>query len=438
MNLTIGIRREDKNEWEKRVPLTPPDVAELQQKLGLRFIVQPSSIRIYADEDYRSKGIQISEDLEPASLIFAVKEVPPQLLREGKAYVFFSHVVKGQVYNMPLLRRLLDLGCSLVDYERIVDEKNRRLIFFGRHAGHAGMIETLWGLGQRLEATGVPSPLAKVKHAFEYSSLTEAKTHLSKISDAIESLRPPEPIKPLVVGFSGYGNVSIGAQEVLDSLDLREIPAEQLSAVAADTRSDTPQIVKVVFKEEDMVRPQIPGNLFNLQEYYDNPERYQGCFEQHLPHLDILVNAIYWEPRYPRLVTKKWAKENYLASTPPRLKVIGDISCDIEGSIELTLKATQPDQPCYVYDPARDAIRDGVIGNGPVVMAVDNLPCELPRESSQSFSAALREMVADLAGANWQSDFSRLELPPYLKNALIVHKGELTPHYQYLHQHLEA
>jgi alpha-aminoadipic semialdehyde synthase len=436
MPVTIGLRREDKNEWERRVPLVPTDLAQLQAGYGIRFVVQPSPIRIYRDEEYLAAGIEVGEDLSPAELILAIKEVPVPLLMPGKTYVCFAHVAKGQPHNMPMLRRLLELGCSLVDYEKIADEQNRRLIFFGRHAGHAGMVETLCALGQRLATLGMQTPFAQVKHAYAYPGLDAAKGDLSDVGKQILRVGLPPGLRPLVIGFSGYGNVSRGAQEVLDCLNVREIAAAELPA-EADTKAEWSEILKVVFREEDMVRPKDPDVPFDLQDYYKNPERYRSCFEAHLPHLDVLVNAIYWEERYPRLVTREWTRRNYVPGAPPRLKVIGDISCDIEGSVELTFKATSPDNPCYTYDPATDTIQDGISGNGPVIMAVDNLPCEFPRESSQYFSGVLRDIVRNLASADWRADISQLDLPPDVKKAVIVHKGELAPSYRYLEQFLE-
>jgi alpha-aminoadipic semialdehyde synthase len=228
----------------------------------------------------------------------------------------------------------------------------------------------------------------------------------------------------------------MGAQEVFDCLKPVEVAVADLRATASATAG--PRLVKVVFREEDMVERKEQNIPFNLQEYYAHPERYEGCFEKHLPHLDVLVNCIYWEPRYPRLVTREWARQNYLPGSAPRLKVIGDISCDIEGSVELTVRATDPDHPCYVYLPEQDSGRDGVEGNGPVIMAVDNLPCEIPRESSQYFSSVLRDMVGPLVDADWQVPFETLDLPPYLKRAVIVHNGRLTPDYRYIQKHLEA
>jgi alpha-aminoadipic semialdehyde synthase len=433
MSAVIGIRREDKNKWERRVPLVPTDTSDLQTKRGVRVLIQPSSVRVYPDDEYRSSGIEVNEDLGAASVIFAIKEIPTHLLLPGKTYVFFAHVVKGQPHNMPMLRRLMELGCSLVDYEKITDDQKRRLIFFGRHAGYAGMIETLRCLGQRLAVSGVSTPLSQVHPAFEYRDLTEAKAHITALGDEIVH---QAGARPLIFGFSGYGNVSTGAQEVFDCLKPVEVAVADLTPVASAPAG--PRLVKVVFREEDMVERKERDAPFNLQEYYDHPERYEGCFEKHLPHLDVLVNCIYWERRYPRLVTREWARKNYLTGCAPRLKVIGDISCDIEGSVELTVRVTEPDHPCYVYLPEQDSCRDGVEGNGPVIIAVDNLPCEIPRESSQYFSSVLRDMVAPLANADWQVPFETLDLPPCLKRAVIVHQGRLTPDYQYIQKHLEA
>ncbi len=437
MGTTVGIRREDKNEWERRAPLIPADLADLQRRHGIQFVVQSSSIRVYKDSDYLDAGIAVTEDLAAAQLILAVKEIPAHLLQHGKIYVFFSHVIKGQPYNMPMLRRLLELGCSLVDYEKIVDTQGRRLIFFSRHAGYAGMIETLWCLGRRLSAGGLQTPFREILHAYEYSSFDEATDHLREIGERIWQGGLPQPARPLVFGLAGYGNVSQGCQEILDCLHVSEVPVSELPARAA-RGAGKPPLLRVVFKEEDMVTPLVQGAAFDLQDYYRHPEKYRGCFEQHLPHLDVLVNTIYWDARYPRLVSKAWARKSYRATQPARLQVIGDISCDIEGSVELTQQATHPDNPCFVYDPATDNITVGVAGTGPVVMAVDNLPCELPRESSVYFSKALRDLVPELAGTDWTVDFADLDLPPALKQAVIVHKGQLTPDFTYLQKYLEG
>ncbi len=436
MAMTIGIRREDKNEWERRVPLTPAAITELVKNDNLNFIVQPSAIRVFKDDEFTDAGAKVQEDLSDADIIFAVKEIPISMLHEKKVYVYFSHTIKGQDYNMPMLQHILDVGATLIDYELIADEQNRRLIFFSLHAGYAGMIESLVCLAQRLEYEGRKTPLLDLKHAHEYSCLVDAKAHLTKIGEVIAREGMGDHRDPVIIGLAGYGNVSKGCQEILSCLPMKEISPDELEATAAATVDEVGHLVKVVFKESDMVETKSPDAQFVLQDYYQRPENYRGVFGKFLPNLDILMNTIYWEEKYPRLVTKKWAKANYGPNRNPRLRVIGDISCDINGSVELTVKAPYPDKPCFVYDPATQSIEDGVAGLGPVIMSVDNLPCELPRESSEHFSSVLGSMVGPLAQADWGSDFEGLHLPFHLKKAVIAHRGSLTSNFRYLKEFL--
>ncbi len=437
MGAVIGIRREDKNKWERRVPLVPADLADLKKKHDVDFIIQPSPIRVFTDDDYRAAGLTVDEDLSSADIIFAVKEIPLSLLQGKKAFVYFSHTVKGQDYNMPMLQHLLDEGATLIDYERIADEQNRRLIFFSIHAGYAGMIESLVALGLRLELQGRKTPLLDIKHAYEYGSLEEAKNHLREIGATIKAQGMGEHLQPVIIGLAGYGNVSKGCQEILECLSIRKISVDELAHTAAAPVEEVGPLVQVIFREEDMVETKSSDAQFVLQDYYQRPENYRGVFEKYLPNLDMLMNTIYWEEKYPRLVTHKWAKAHYGPDKNPRLQVIGDISCDIEGSIEMTLKAPQPDNPYYVYDPATRSTNDGVEGAGPVIMAVDNLPCELPRESSEHFSRVLREMIGPMSQADFIGDFGGLHLPSYLKKAIITHRGELTPNFRYLQAFLD-
>lgn len=434
MRQLIGIRREDKNRWERRTPLTPADVDRLTRERGLSFVVQPSPIRTYKDEQYAGAGAELDQDLSRAGVIFAIKEIPLDLLEADKTYVFFAHVIKGQEHNMPLLQRLLDLDCTLIDYERIVDEKNRRLVFFGKQAGQAGMIETLHALDRRLRWEGFDSPFAGVKAAYAYQDLAEAKGALREIGLSVRSGLDPD-LSPLVVGFAGYGNVSQGAQEVFDLFPHEEIAPRDLAALAG-RKPPRDRLFKVVFKEEDLVLPLDPDAAFDLQEYYQHPEHFRGRFTDYLPQLTALVNCIYWTNRYPRLITRAAARRLWSAGER-NLRVVGDISCDIDGSIEFTYKATEPDRACFVYDPIADSYKDGVEGRGIVVMAVDNLPCELPRDASDAFSATLARFAPSLAEADFTKPFAELGLPPELMRAVIAHRGALTPDYRYLEEFLQ-
>ncbi|MCK7469777.1 MAG: hypothetical protein MZU95_02460 [Desulfomicrobium escambiense] len=205
---------------------------------------------------------------------------------------------------MPMLRRLMELKATLVDYERIVDEKNRRLIFFGRHAGLAGMVNTLWSLGKRLEVEGIPSAFSRLKQARAYADLSGAREDLGRVAARIAADGVPAAIHPLVVGFTGYGNVSQGAQEILDLLPVRTITPAELKTVAHDRARDARVIYKVVFKEADLVEPLEAGKAFDLDDYYpQGAGGYRSVFGRYLNDLSVLVNCIYWDERYPRLLT---------------------------------------------------------------------------------------------------------------------------------------
>jgi alpha-aminoadipic semialdehyde synthase len=429
---TIGIRREDKNEWERRVPITPDHVRQLTKE-GIAVIVQPSGIRAFPDESYREAGAVIQDDLSGCALVLAVKEIPVALFRAKRTYMFFAHVIKGQPHNMPMLQKLLDLGCSLIDYEKVVDDQNRRLIFFGRHAGLAGMTDTLWALGQRLESEGIPTPFSGIQQTRHYKDLAAVKEAVRKVGGKIEAEGLPASLVPMVFGFAGYGNVSLGAQEIFDLLPHREVKPEELKRVHDEKPG---QIVKVVFREEHMVEPKDPATPFDLQEYYDHPERYQGTFSEYVPYLSVLANCIYWAPQYPHLVTREDVRKLY-ASGSHSLRILGDISCDVNGAIECNLKCTEVGDPVYVYQVKTDSVSPGVQGDGPVVLAVDNLPCELPVESSRDFGDALMPFLSTIVRCDYRKPFEHLDLPAPILRAVIAHQGQLTPDYAYISEHLD-
>jgi len=435
--MKFGIRNEDKSQWERRVPLVPVDVRALRDA-GLPAVVQASPRRAFADAEFASAGVPVQEDLSDCDVIIGIKEIPPARIEAGKIYLFFSHVIKGQPANMPMLRRLLELKATLIDYERIVDEKSRRLIFFGRHAGLAGMINTLWALGKRLDIEGVPSPFSRLKQARSYTDLSGAGEDLQRIAAAIEKDGVPDAVHPLVVGLTGYGNVSRGAQEILGRLPLETVSPAELRSAAHDRSRSRKAIYQVVFAEGDWVEPLEAGTAFDLGDYYRRgTDGYRGVFERYVEHLSVLVNGIYWDYRYPRLLTLEQCRRIWAAGRHPKLKVIGDISCDVNGSIECTVKATEPGNPVYVYEPAVGQATDGFTGHGPVMMAVDILPAEIPRDASCDFSRVLKRFLPEMDRADFSKDFATLALPAELKRAVIVYRGELTPDYVYLKPFLD-
>ncbi len=427
----VGIRHEDKTIWERRVPLVPDQIRGLIASHGIPFSVEASNQRVFSNEEMSASGAVVTDSLANCPIIIGVKEIPRDRFESGKTYMFFSHTIKGQSYNMAMLRRMMELKCNLLDYERIVDDQGRRLVFFGEYAGLAGMIDSLWAYGQRLAVEGHSTVLAAIKPAHEYASLADAKAHITEVGAAARNDEALAGFAPIVCGFSGYGRVSQGAQEIYDLVNPATIAPNRLSdASSGDT------FVKVVFKESDMVEPIEAGKTFELQDYYQHPEGYRGVFDQYLPHLSMLVNCIYWEPKYPRLVTKEAIGQLFENSASPKLRVIGDISCDPEGSIEIMSRPTDPGNPVYVYDTARKEAIDGFKGKGPVIMAVEILPTELPRDSSTAFGDALVDLIPALAKDPAPERFEDWDLPGPLKSAVILHRGNLTPDYEYIKAYL--
>jgi len=436
MAAPIGIRTEDKNRWERRAPLTPEHVRELVAGQGLEVVVQPSTRRIFPDAAYAAAGARLADDLAGCGVVFGVKEIPPEKLFPGKPHVFFSHVIKGQPAGMPLLRRILELGVTLVDYERIADVRGRRLIFFGRHAGYAGMIDTLWALGQRFAAEGATTPFEEVRRAHQYGSLEEALSHLARLGEAIRAFGIPPPRRPIVCGFTGSGHVTRGAMEVFERLPVVDIEPEALLELGEDRDRPRNVVYRCLFAREHRYRRSADGG-FDAAELAERPERYESGLTPYLPHLTLLVHGAYWEPDQPRVVSRAQLAAIFAREPQPKLRVLGDLSCDIDGGIEATVRATTPGQPVFVYDPlSGDGSVDGVEGRGVVVLAVDNLPCELPVEASQHFGDSLVRFVPRLARTDWSAPLGELGLPPEIAGAVVAHRGALAPDYRYLERAL--
>ncbi len=437
MNATIGIRHEDKYAMERRTPLTPAHVKNLINNHQLDIVVESSSKRIFTDKEYLTAGARVQESISECPVIMGVKEMPVDFFEKNKTYIFFSHVIKGQPYNMPMLRKMMDLGCNLIDYEKIVDDQNKRLIFFGKFAGLAGMINSLWSLGQRLQEQGYTNnPFLRISQAYHYSSLEEAKNEISEVGREIAEKGLPKELLPLTIGFTGYGNVSVGAQEIAALLPIKEISPQKLLELKDRKNLPSNILYKVVFKESHISKPTDPRHTFQLQDYYNHPEKYENNFEQYIPHLTILMNCMYWDDRYPRLFTKDFAEKLY-SNGEPKIKVIGDVTCDPDGSIEFTHKGTEIEDPVFVYNPKTRKPTMGFKGEGILVMAVDILPSELPRDSSQAFGDALVKFIKPIAEADLNAEFSNIQLPAPIKKAMILHKGQLTPDYTYIQQYIK-
>jgi len=428
----IGIISEHKP-GEGRIPITPIQIKQLMvDNPALSITVQPSEQRVFKDEEFLTTDIPMSQDLDENNLIMAVKEIDVKNIHAGQAYLYFSHTIKGQAYNMPMLQHILDTRVTLLDYELIRDDKNRRLVFFGRHAGLAGMVNSLWAYGQRLKVLGIQSPFLQIKQAQDYANLDEINLSLQIVGSEVSRWMADRPA--MVIGVTGYGNVSRGAQEILANLPIHEMSPQEL--LETDLDSIPGQLIMVIFKEEDMFEPVDPGHDFEIQDYFDHPEKYRSKFQPYLKKMHVLANCIYWDTPYPRLITLDEIKAHY--KSDKTLMVAGDISCDIDGAIQFNTGSTLSPDPVYIYDINSGKRIMGFEGEGPVVMAIDNLPTELPRESSQAFGEALIPYIYAMGVCDYSVDLDDLDLPAEIKRAVIAHGGELTPEFKYLEEFLKV
>jgi saccharopine dehydrogenase (NAD+, L-lysine-forming) len=217
---------------------------------------------------------------------------------------------------------------------------------------------------------------------------------------------------------------------MFDLLPFKSIEPHQLPELLARDRDDVDNhcLYKVVFKEEDLVRP-LSGS-FKLEEYFKHPERFESVFHRYLGQLKVLINCVYWTEKYPRFVTREDLKEKGQAIAESGVSVIGDITCDINGSVEITKESTMPDKACYTYDAENDSFVDGIVEKGVTVMAIDNLPCEFPREASSEFSKELKTFVDGIVSADYTADFAAIELPDEIEKATILYKGKLTDKFE--------
>ena len=417
----LGIRREDKSEWERRVPLVPSDVKRLVAE-GVEVHVQRSPQRCIPEAEYEAAGAKIVDTLDAATVVLGVKEMPASEFRAGVSYMFFSHTIKGQPYNMAMLRTLLEREATLYDYELVTDDAGVRTIAFGRFAGLAGGLDTLWALGRRFAEEGIDTPLGPLRQSLDYVDLEDAKQHVDAAAARIAQDGWPAAAGPLVIAVTGYGGkVAGGAWEVLERLPHRVVAPADLPKLE---EWPTHEAVLVPFGTTDLVRHRTEGSPVDKREYYDHPERYEPVVGESLPYLTALVHGILWTDRYPKFITREDTAA-LLDAGPTRFRLITDITCDPDGSNELLPKATSVGDPTYVIDPRTGETRGGFSGDGIVILGVDILPAELPRDASRHFSAALTPLVpALMRGIPSLDDPS---VAPELRRAVIALRGELVP-----------
>ncbi|MFQ5963776.1 MAG: hypothetical protein ACE5KZ_05780 [Candidatus Scalinduaceae bacterium] len=429
-NLVVGILPESKNIWERRAPLIPKDVAWLVKK-KIQVEVAHSPLRIFKDSQYLRSGASIVTNFQKANLLIGIKEPSVDTLIPNSVYMVFSHATKGQEYNQKLLAKFLKKKITLIDYEHITGSLGQRLVYFGRYAGTCGMIDTLHVFGQKLKLQGIPNPFSDLKTAVYYGNYGSAKTALDRVAGKIKRKGLDKKLVPFVIGILGHGNVSRGAQEVLEHVGAVDIHPRDIDILARSRISHKKKIYKLVFQREEKLRSK-KGKGFYFEEYLNHPERFESNLDKFLPFLNILVNASYWDRRYPRLLSETMLRRTYGANPDFRLSVIGDLSCDIKGTIEITKRATTSSEPAFVYDPVSRKISNDLSGSGIAVMAIDNLPCEFPKESSMEFAEQVRDFVYQIAAHGIIDITNHHALPDVIRNAVVTQNGRLTHRFKYL------
>uniref|UniRef100_A0A8B9P075 Aminoadipate-semialdehyde synthase n=1 Tax=Apteryx owenii TaxID=8824 RepID=A0A8B9P075_APTOW len=401
----LAIRREDVNAWERRAPLSPRHVKELTQ-MGYKVLVQPSNRRAIHEKDYVKAGGIIQEDISEASLIVGVKRPPEDKLIPKKNYAFFSHTIKAQEANMPLLDEILRQEIRLIDYEKMVDHKGMRVVAFGKWAGVAGMINILHGLGLRFLALGHHTPFMHIGMAHNYRNSSQAVQAVRDAGYEISLGLMPKSIGPLTFVFTGTGNVSKGAQEMFNALPCEFVEPHELKEVSKS--GDLRKVYGTVLsRHHHLVRKR--DGMYDPVDYDKHPELYTSRFNTDIaPYTTCLINGIYWEQHTPRLLSRQDAQKLLVPvksaavategcpELPHKLLAICDISADTGGSIEFMTECTTIDSPFCMYDADQHIIHDSVEGSGILMCSIDNLPAQLPIEATEYFGDMLFPYIEEM------------------------------------------
>ena len=397
----IGVIREGKVPVDKRVPLIPEHVVKLlQEHTGFEVCIQASEIRCYTDSSYQDLGIKVKGDVSDCDILLGVKEVPIPELIADKTYLFFSHTTKEQPYNRELLREILKKNITLIDYEGLTDQTGKRIVAFGRYAGIVGAYNGLLTYGKKHN-------LYEIRRAYKCFDLDDLKTEYAKIK-----------LPPIKIVVTGGGRVTHGAMEVLDGVGIRKVKHGEF----LEQQFNEPVYTQL---RSHHYNKHSTGAAFSDDDFHRHPEEFRPDFLKYAHETNLLIACAYWDPHAPVLFTKEDLKDDNF-----KTRVIADITCDIEGSIPTTLRPTTIDNPFYDYSCESFSEEAAFSADKNLtVMAIDNLPNELPRNASQNFGIELINKVLPL--------FLGEDEEEVLKRATICRNGELTSKYKYLESYVD-
>jgi len=400
-NLKIGLIKEGKTPPDFRVALTPEQCKQAMAKYpNIDIVAQTSAIRKFTDQEYLDSGIAVVHDVTDCDVLIGVKEVPIDQLIPEKTYLFFSHTIKKQPYNAKLLKAIMDKNITLIDYEVLKDEKGKRVIGFGRYAGIVGVFEGFRALGLKYNWYQLPSPIS-------CHDRVEMESHIN--SELFQ-----RPIKAVV---TGYGRVGHGAEEMIQRFNLTLVSPEEFSHYQGSeniyTHLDTHQYYQ-----------RISDGGFDKKEFYQSPELYKSVLMNWVKDADIYFACHLWKSGNPLLITAE-----DLASPSNQCKVIADISCDVNGPIAATIKASTIADPFFGYCPLEQQECNWKKEDAIMVMSVDNLPCELPRDASEDFG---NELINTVIPALLEENNAMI------KGGMETQMGKLTQSFEYLKEYALA
>ncbi len=399
--MKFAIIKERKNPPDRRVVFSPEALAEARTKFPeAEFIVESSDIRVFPDEAYRALGFEVTDDVSDADVMIGVKEVPVAHLIPNKKYFYFSHTIKKQPYNRTLLKAMLEMDIEMYDHETIVKENGSRLIGFGRYAGLVGAYNGFRALGLRDGQFELP----KVE---TLADLQEVKAELDKIT-----------LPNIKILLSGTGKVAHGAKEILDHLKIKEV---------SDALYLTSEFTEPVYCMVDVMEynKRTDGKVGEKYEFYKDPSGYESNFMPYAKQTDFFIAGHFFGNGAPYLFTREDAKHPDF-----RIDLVADVSCDIDGPVASTIRPSTIADPFYGYDPKTEQEVAFDAKGAITVMAVDNLPCELPKDASEGFGAAFLEHVIP---AFFNKDENGI-----LQRAKITEKGHLTAHFEYLQDYVDG
>ncbi|CAM4253005.1 NAD(P)-dependent oxidoreductase [Zobellia roscoffensis] len=393
--MKFGIIRERKNPPDRRVVLSPEACQKVvTNQPKAEIIVEPSPIRVFSDDEYKAKGIEVASKMEECDVLLGVKEVPIESLIPNKKYFFFSHTIKEQPYNKKLLRAVLEKNIELYDHEVITNKKEQRLVAFGRYAGIVGAYNGL-------RTYGLKYGLYELPKAENLANQQELIAELNKIT-----------LPNIKIILTGRGRVGNGAREMLDAMNIKKVNVTQY----LEDSFDEPVYCQIDASDYNKRKDGVRGNKVD---FFTNPEEYKSNFYRFTQVSDFFIAGHFYGQGAPYLFTREDAKKEDF-----KIKVVADVSCDIDGPVATTIKPSTIADPIYGYDPITESETDYKNESAIAVMAVDNLPCEIPQDASEGFGQAF---VKNVIPAFFNGDKDGV-----LERARMTKNGKLTPRYSYL------